>query len=455
MNRISFNALLIFKLSVLSLQSLLVKIIALAFIEICLIIPNASYSQNASVGINNTGAAPNSKALLDIDATGMSPKSGVMIPRMTTAERDAITSPIPESLFIYNTDNHCFEGYNENSSMWISIGCLSGCQPPSAPMLITGSSSVGVNSIGNVYSISAVTGATSYIWRVPSGASVTAGAGTTSITVTFESLPGFVSVAASNSCGTSAASSLPIMYEQYYTTPGTYTFTVPSGVTSICVSAVGAGGGGCGHKGGGNGQIDAVPGTAGGNSSFDGTIIGTGGQGGPKTGGIAAIGGSYSGGDGGFNGGTGGNLYGGGGGGAATYSANGGNGDIGSVIQAVNGANGGSSGGSGGIAEYGEGGGGGGIYLNGTPNTGGDASRWYAGNYGGGGGGSSVNAGGGGGGGGGGLVWKSNIAVTPGNNYTVVVGSGGPSGAAYAMNGTGGAVRIIWGIGRSFPNNAH
>ena len=87
MNRISFNALLIFKLSVLSLQSLLVKIIALAFIEICLIIPNASYSQNASVGINNTGAAPNSKALLDIDATGMSPKSGVMIPRMTTADR--------------------------------------------------------------------------------------------------------------------------------------------------------------------------------------------------------------------------------------------------------------------------------------------------------------------------------------------------------------------------------
>ena len=425
------------------------------FTSILLLHSIIAYSQNASVGINKSGAVPNPKALLDIDAFGMSPKAGVLIPRLTTTERDAITAPIPESLFIYNIDNHCFEGYNENSSMWISIGCLSGCQPPSAPMLITGSSSVGVNSIGNVYSISAVTGATSYIWRVPSGASVTAGAGTTSIAVTFGSSTGFVSVAASNSCGTSAASSLPIMYEQYYTTPGTYTFTVPSGVTSICVSAVGAGGGGCGHKGGGNGQIDAVPGTAGDKSTFDGTIIGFGGQGGPKANGTAANGGSYSGGDGGFNGGSGGNLYGGGGGGAATYSDNGGNGDPGSSINGANGGNGGKSGGNGGIAGYGEGGSGGGIYLTGTPNTGGDLTNWTIGDYGGGGGGSSVYAGGGGGGGGGGLVWKNNITVTPGNNYTIIVGNGGLSGASYAMNGKGGAVRIIWGVNRSYPNNAH
>lgn len=61
---------------------------------------------------------------------------------------------------------------------------------------------------------------------------------------------------------------------------------------------------------------------------------------------------------------------------------------------------------------------------------------------GGGGGGSVVNrfdVGGGAGGGGGALAWRNSIAVTPGNSYTVVVGSGG------GVTGTGGAA----GIGQS------
>jgi hypothetical protein len=41
--------------------------------------------------------------------------------------------------------------------------------------------------------------------------------------------------------------------------------------------------------------------------------------------------------------------------------------------------------------------------------------------------------------GGGGLGWKNNIVVTPGTSYPVQVGSNG-------------AVRIIWGAGRAFPN---
>ncbi len=243
--------------------------------------------------------------------------------------------------------------------------------------------------------------------------------------------------------------------EMYYTTPGTYEFEVPVGVTSISVALVGGGGGGCGHLGGGGGQADAVPGDSGGNSSFDGSVIAYGGEGG-----VVAFdeptsaGGSHSGGDGGFDGGLGGNLYGGGGGGAATFTEDGGQGDPGADNSASTGGNGGDSGGQGGIAGYGRGGGGGGIHLIGTPNTGGNGGSWAAGTYGGGGGGSSVNAGGGGGGAGGGLVWKNNIDVNPGETYTVIVGEGGDSGASYASNGRGGAVRIIWGDGRSFPDNA-
>jgi hypothetical protein len=60
------------------------------------------------------------------------------------------------------------------------------------------------------------------------------------------------------------------------------------------------------------------------------------------------------------------------------------------------------------------------------------------------------------GGGGGGLGWKNNIAVTPGQSYTVVVGAGGTGEASSGVNfcgpGGGGAVRIIWGTGRAFPS---
>lgn len=45
---------------------------------------------------------------------------------------------------------------------------------------------------------------------------------------------------------------------------------------------------------------------------------------------------------------------------------------------------------------------------------------------------------------------KTPIAVTPGETLTIYVGTRPPSGGAT----TGGGVRIIWGEGRSYPNNA-
>jgi len=496
-------------------------------------------AQNVGIGANTF--TPDNSAMLEIKGT-----KGLLIPRMTTTERDNILSPA-QSLLIFNTTTNCFEWWDVSSNTWITMSC--GCQPPSQPSTISGNTSPCQNATGITYSISPVSGATTYNWSVPSGATIQSGQGTTSITVNFGTTSGNISVTAGNSCGTSTAQTLAVNLqsapaqpgvitgntspclnatgitysispvsgattytwslptgatiqsgqgttsitvnfgttsgnisvtagnscgtstaqtlavnlqsysEQYYTTAGTYTFTVPAGVTSICVAAVGGGGGGCGHLGGGNGQVDAVPGNPGGNSSFDGSIIAYGGGGGPKAGETAASGGSYSGGDGGYIGGKGGNLYGGGGGGAATFTGNGGDGAAGSPTKGADGGNGGNSGGSGGIASYGEGGGGGGIYLTGTPNTGGSGTSYSAGQYGGGGGGSSVNAGGGGGGAGGGIVWKNNISVTPGSTHTVVVGAGGTPGASYAMIGQSGAVRIIWQGScsgtPSYPNSAH
>ena len=55
-----------------------------------------------SVGIGTT--TPNSKAILDISST----TKGVLIPQMTTSQRDAISSA-PEGLLIYNTTSNQFE----------------------------------------------------------------------------------------------------------------------------------------------------------------------------------------------------------------------------------------------------------------------------------------------------------------------------------------------------------
>jgi len=94
---------------------------------------------------------------------------------------------------------------------------------PATPGNISGSLSACPGSSGNVYSITAVQGATSYNWTVPAGASITANTGT-SITVTFGSNPaGNISVAAVNDCGEGSTSTLVISPPSQYTR--SYNFT--------------------------------------------------------------------------------------------------------------------------------------------------------------------------------------------------------------------------------------
>jgi len=62
------------------------------------------FSQN--VGINETGSLPDNSALLDLSST----ERGLLVPRMTTVERDAIVNPA-HSLLIFNTTTRCIEFY--------------------------------------------------------------------------------------------------------------------------------------------------------------------------------------------------------------------------------------------------------------------------------------------------------------------------------------------------------
>ena len=262
--------------------------------------------------------------------------------------------------------------------------------------------------------------------------------------------------------------------QQAFTTPGTFSFTVPTGVTTVCAVLVGAGstgGQGTGGAGGSLRYINNLPvtpgetltvfvGAGGGYGSTGPTTLkrgnntlllafsnGGGGYWGepeapnstPSTPiGAGPYGGTVGGGRGGSGGTAGGNYWAGGGGGAGGYSGNGGNGNGAGAGSAGSGGGGGGGGGFAGQSAW-NGGGGGGVGLYGEGTSGG--------------GGGSFAGGGGGSGGTGGDSNKLN-AVAVGGLYG---GGGGGNGggsqytAGYSPGGNGGA-RIIWGAGRAFPS---
>jgi hypothetical protein len=250
--------------------------------------------------------------------------------------------------------------------------------------------------------------------------------------------------------------------DSVFATAGTHSWTCPTGVTSVCVVAVGGGGAGgpdgssnTGGAAGGGGlgwknNISVTPGQSytvvvgaagvggtrddGDDSYFinNSTVAGLGGKGTDMTSGqglgeYGGYGGSFIG-DGGGNGGRGGEAnvgaYEGGGGGAGGYSGNGGNGGGGTGYQTPTEGNPGQdgSGGGGGGGQYGGGfvGGGTDLYGIGPNGTGGNLTSGVRG---------------------------SDISRTV-NPFP----GGGGSGAG--ATGGSGAVRIIWGPNKSFPSNA-
>jgi hypothetical protein len=260
-------------------------------------------------------------------------------------------------------------------------------------------------------------------------------------------------------------------YQDEYTTPGTYTWVAPAGVTRVSVLAVGGGGaGGSSIKGGGGGgagglgynnNITVTPGNSytvvvgvggvgrlngdgadGGDSYFKDTATvrgsgGDGGDGGGSSNSNRGGNGGGSNGDGGGNGGDGGDSsseLSGAGGGAGGYSGNGGDGASTGQDGSGGGAAGGSRGGDSTTAGSAQSGGGVGIYGKGTSGT---------------------NPGEGGSGGGNGSANLTNCSA--GNTGGVYGGGGAGQGdnslTSPGCNGGGGAVRIIWpGDVRSFPS---
>lgn len=257
----------------------------------------------------------------------------------------------------------------------------------------------------------------------------------------------------------------PLAGENLYTSPTgattNYTFTVPANVTSICILCIGGAAGPWNRSTQGNSSwfggtttspIVTAPGTVicyagGGSGSGGGAGSGTewfGNNSGTNipitqySGAVTRAGGPATGTPG-------------GGGGAAGYGGIGGTGaNTGAAAPAGGGGGGGSTGRSGGgVGVYGQGtsgtaNGGGGSGGTASSGTGGTAQ---GGAYGGGAGGGSSFAGGGGA-----LTYVNNYPVTPGTTYNITIGNGGNLTAGGGGKGGAGAVRVLWGNGRSFPS---
>ncbi len=103
----------------------LFKITTLVTFLFTYLLCSSAYAQDAT--INVTGIPANPSAILDIDASGLSPKKGLLIPRVTFSQRAAM-NPLPtpaQGLVVYQTDQVQGFYYNESlttSTSWAFIG---------------------------------------------------------------------------------------------------------------------------------------------------------------------------------------------------------------------------------------------------------------------------------------------------------------------------------------------
>ncbi len=84
------------------------------------VIFNIAYLTAQNVAINETGSAPNSNSMLDINADSNHDK-GLLIPRLTTSQRTGISGlgTSDEGLTVYDTDTHSYWYWDGSSWVWM------------------------------------------------------------------------------------------------------------------------------------------------------------------------------------------------------------------------------------------------------------------------------------------------------------------------------------------------
>lgn len=194
------------------------------------------FASAQGVKISANPGNPDPSAMLEVEST----TGGLLLPRMTTAQRNAISNPA-QGLMIFNTTTSCFEGWT--GSAWASMGC---CNPlPLAPTVVTAVAGNGQATI----TFSGGSGSSYTVTSNPGGFTATGPASPLTVTGLSNGVAYTFTVVATNSCGSSPASvasnsvtptGVSSGTQTFTYTGGTQTFTVPPGVTVLTIDAFGA-----------------------------------------------------------------------------------------------------------------------------------------------------------------------------------------------------------------------
>jgi hypothetical protein len=126
-----------------------------------------------------------------------------------TAVQISVTGLLPNATFHYRVKGTNAAGTSNGEDLTFTTLC----PLPEAPATISGPTGVCAGGSGYVYTVPPIVNASGYVWSLPSGASITSGANTNSITVAYalSALSGNISVYGTNPCGDGPTSSpLPV-----------------------------------------------------------------------------------------------------------------------------------------------------------------------------------------------------------------------------------------------------
>ena len=86
-------------------------------VNIIVLLLSISIITNAQVAVNTTGESANASAMLDVSSTN----KGMLVPRMSTAQRTAIANPA-DALLVFDTSTDSFWYYNSTAAEWQQVG---------------------------------------------------------------------------------------------------------------------------------------------------------------------------------------------------------------------------------------------------------------------------------------------------------------------------------------------
>jgi hypothetical protein len=250
------------------------------------------FTQGITIG---SALPPDPSSVLDIQST----QGGVLYPRMTETERNAILSPA-NGLMIFNTTSDCLQMFFTLSNSWTDIRCA--CQQVPSAQFTPLNSSSGLGASVSFFAQNTAAGLT-YNWSFQGGTPSSASVSNPSVSWSQTGTYGIQLVVTDLfGCANSFTDSITIINCPSGSATFTYTgsqqtWIVPSCVTSISITANGAqGSSGAGAQGGVGGLGGSAQGQLTNLVGGETLYIYVGGQNGYNGGAIAGSGGGVGGG---------------------------------------------------------------------------------------------------------------------------------------------------------------